>query len=269
MGLTDTSTVYTRASFHTPRQHALAGANVVVFTRRAPYKESPNEDASALIATADGAFVLAVADGLGGLPAGAAAAALAVNVLAERVGNARTHKLREPILDSIERANREILALGNGAATTLAVVEIRGSIARTYHIGDAGVLITGQRGGRRLQTLAHSPTGYAQEAGLLEEADALNHDERNIVSNVLGSHELRIEIGPLRRLAPRDTVIIASDGLFDNLLNDEIVEYARRGGLKQAADALAEKSLLRMQGLDPLSEHSHPDDLTFILYRQN
>ena len=130
MGLTEQSAVYTGASFNAPRQHALAGANVVVFTRRAPYKESPNEDASALIATADGAFVLAVADGLGGLPSGAAAAALAVDVLAEHVGNAGTHKLREAILDSIEQANRKILELGSGAATTLAVVEIRGSIAR-------------------------------------------------------------------------------------------------------------------------------------------
>ena len=34
-----------------------------------------------------------------------------------------------------------------------------------------------------------------------------------------------IDVGPPVRLAARDTLVVASDGLCDNLLVEEIVEY--------------------------------------------
>jgi serine/threonine protein phosphatase PrpC len=192
-----------------------------------------------------------------------------VTSLVDRIGNAEPGHLREAILDGIELANREILALGTGAATTLAVVEIRGNILRAYHVGDAGVLVTGQRGRRRLQTIHHSPTGHAMESGMITEAEALNHDERNLVSNVVGSRDLRIEIGSLLKLAPRDTVVVASDGLFDNLLSEEIVGHVRCGRLDRVGDALAAESLARMEGRNVGPIAGHADDLSFILYRMD
>lgn len=243
------------------------GGSVALFTRRSPQKETFNEDSVVLIPAPGDAIVLAVADGLGGLPAGNTASAIAVEMLDNSVRSADAGSLREAVLDGIELANREILDLGTGAATTLAVVEIRGDILRSYHVGDAGVLVTGQRGRRRLQTVPHSPTGYAQEAGLINEAEALDHKERNLVSNVVGSHDLRIEIGSLLRIAPRDTVLVASDGLLDNFLSEEIVEIIRCGKLQLAADTLAIEALSRMEGTEPENVGGHPDDLSFILYR--
>jgi serine/threonine protein phosphatase PrpC len=269
VGLTDQATVYANTSLEAPCLHALQGGTAIVFTRRGPHKETANEDAVAIIPVAGGATVLVVADGLGGQPTGDTASALAVTSLVDRVSHAEPRHLREAILDGIELANREILALGTGAATTLAVVEIRGNILRTYHVGDAGVLVTGQRGRRRLQTVPHSPTSYAQEAGLLTEAEALNHDERNLVSNVVGSRDLRIEMGSLLKLAPRDTVVVASDGLFDNLLSEEIIGHVRCGRLDRGGDALAVESLARMEGRNVGPIDGHPDDLGFILYRMD
>jgi len=268
LGLTDRAIAYVSTSLEAPCLHALQGGSAVAFTRRGPHKETANEDAVAIIPVAGGT-VLAVADGLGGLPSGDTASALAVKSLVDRVRNAESGHLREAILDGIELANREILALGTGAATTLAVVEIRGNVLRTYHVGDAGVLVTGQRGRRRLQTIHHSPTGHAQESGMITEAEALNHDERNLVSNVVGSHELRIEIGSLLKLAPRDTVVVASDGLFDNLLSEEIIGHVRCGRLDRGGDALAAESLARMEGCNAGTIAGHADDLSFILYRMD
>lgn len=261
--------LYVRTSLDTPRLLALSGGTVAVFTRHAPNKETANEDAIAVIPVACDTVVLAVADGLGGLPGGELAAALAMQSLADSIDGAEPQKLREAILDGIEHANQEILNLGTGAATTLAVVEVRRNILRTYHAGDAGVLITGQRGRRRLQTVPHSPTGYAVEAGLINETEAINHDERNLVSNVIGSHDLRIEIGSLIQLAPFDTVVVASDGLFDNLLSEEIIERVRCGKLDRAANALLGESLDRMEERSHGSNGGHPDDLSFILYRSS
>lgn len=243
------------------------GGSIAVFTRRRPHKETVNEDSVAVIPAPGDAIILAVADGLGGLPAGHTASAIAVDSLANSIQSADPNSLREAILDGIELANREILDLGTGAATTLAIVEIRSNILRNYHIGDAGVLVTGQRGRRRLQTVPHSPTGYAQEAGLIDEAEALDHKERNLVSNVVGSHDLRIEIGSLLRIAPRDTVIVASDGLLDNFLSEEIIEHVRCGKLHLAATTLAVETLSRMERDESGHTGGHPDDISFILYR--
>lgn len=267
MGITDHATVYSGTSLESPCILDLNGGSVALFTRRSPQKETVNEDSVAVIPAPGGAIVLAVADGLGGLPAGHTASAIALESLANSVQGADPGSLREAILDGIELANRKILGLGTGAATTLAIVEIRSNILRSYHIGDSGVLVTGQRGRRRLQTVPHSPTGYAQEAGLINEAEALDHKERNLVSNVVGSHDLRIEIGSLLRIAPRDTVVVASDGLLDNFLSDEIIEYVRCGKLHLAATAIAVESLSRMEGGGPEGAGGHPDDISFILYR--
>ena len=267
MGLTDHATVYTGTSMESPCVLDVLGGSVAAFTRHSPQKETVNEDSVAVIPTSGDAIVLAVADGLGGLPAGDTASAIAIESLANSVGSADANSLREAILNGIELANREILDLGTGAATTLAIVEIRSNILRSYHVGDAGVLVTGQRGRRRMQTVPHSPTGYAQEAGLINEAEALDHKERNLVSNVVGSHDLRIEIGSLLRIAPRDTVIIASDGLLDNFLSDEIIGYVRCGKLHLAANTLAIETLSRMDGSEPENVGGHPDDISFILYR--
>jgi serine/threonine protein phosphatase PrpC len=86
------------------------------------------------------------------------------------------------------------------------------------------------------------------------------------VSNVVGSEDAHIEIGPRRQLSPRDTLLIASDGLFDNLHTEEIVELIRKGPLAQAAQNLATSVECRMDGSD--EEHPcKPDDLTYVLFR--
>jgi serine/threonine protein phosphatase PrpC len=145
------------------------------------------------------------------------------------------------------------------------VVELEAGRLRTYHAGDSMILVVGQRGRRKLQTVSHSPVGYAVEAGVLDEGDALHHDELHLISNMVGADDMRIEMGSPRALAPRDTVLLASDGLLDNVHLEEIVELVRRGPLADAARRLVEKSRARMAGLDP--GPSKPDDTTFILFR--
>ncbi len=247
---------------------AIAAGSAALFTQRSPFKDSVNEDALALIPVDDNSAVLVVADGLGGLPAGEAASKMAIEVLSASVSAARGNEvsLRDAILNGIEQANAQIIASGGGSATTLAVVEIQGALIRSYHVGDSLILITGQRGKLKYQTVPHSPVGYGVEAGLLDEAEAVHHAERNIVSNVIGSAEMRIDIGPTLTLAPRDTLLLASDGAPDNLYISELIECVRAGPLRRVARTLAERCHQRMKQPQP-GAPSHPDDLSFILYR--
>lgn len=246
----------------------LAGGMAALYTKRSPEKETPNEDAIAIIPTGPDSGVLAVADGLGGAPAGQQASSLAIQCLVRTVEEAarQDSAIRSGILNGFESANEEVLALAVGAATTLTVVEFDGRLVRHYHVGDSFCLLTGQRGKIKMQSIPHSPVGYAVESGLLDETDAMHHEERHVISNVIGSTDMRIEVGSAVEVAPRDTLLVASDGLSDNLHMPEIVECIRKGSLDSVTEELSRLARERMEGSDK-DEPSKPDDLTFAVFR--
>jgi len=246
----------------------IGGGQAAYFSARAPDIERPNEDAAALLPVDAGSCVLAVADGLGGAQGGARASEAAVRRLAEALapGVREGGMLRTAILNGFEAANGAIRELSLGAGTTLAVAEVQEDLVRPYHAGDSSILVFGQQGKVKLQTVDHSPVGFAVEAGLLDEEAALHHEDRHIISNFVGGENLRIEVGTALHLSPRDTLCLASDGLADNLHTDEIAECIRAGSLAEAADALASAARQRMLAPGGKSP-SKPDDLTFVLYR--
>lgn len=246
----------------------IAGGTAALYSKRSPEKDTPNEDAVAIIPTGKDSGVLAVADGLGGAPAGRHASSLAIQCLARAVEDAARQELaiRGAILNGFEIANEEVLALALGAATTLTVAEFDGRLVRHYHVGDSFFLLTGQRGKIKMQSIPHSPVGYAVESGLLDETDAMHHKERHMISNVIGSSDMRIEVGTAVELAPRDTLLLASDGLSDNLHMPEIVECIRKGPLDKVSRKLASLSRERMAGGED-GEPSKPDDMTFAIFR--
>ena len=249
--------------------HVLAAGDVAVYSSADPTAEGrANEDRASVTVIDSGTTVLSVADGAGGHQDGGAAAERALealtSVLTER--ESPTADLRSCMMDAFERANRRVLELGTGAATTLAVALIEGRTLRTYHAGDSLVLLVGGRGRIRLQTVAHSPVGYALEAGILEPSEAMHHDDRHVVSNMVGTVDMHFEARAPRKLRPRDTLVIASDGLSDNLYVEEIAELVRRGPLDQAAAALALACRQRMLAPVP-GQPSKPDDLSFLLFR--
>ena len=210
--------------------------------------------------------MLVVADGVGGAPVGHKASAIAVESVIDRVQMADpASDLRPAILDGIEQANREILELGIGAATTIAIVEIKDRTARAYQVGDSVTLVIGQRGAIKWKSTSHSPVGYAIESGMLDEADAIHHDQLHVVSNLVGCRSMHIDVGPSQPLAPRDTVIVASDGLSDNLQLDEIVRLGRSGKLLGRIEKLAQLTADRMSLAEPGCP-GKPDDLTKLKY---
>jgi serine/threonine protein phosphatase PrpC len=246
-----------------------AGGSLVAFTSRSPDKESENEDTVGIIPWGPQAAVLVIADGAGGLPAGKRASLTAVTALKESLSVAleKTTLLRTAVLNGIEAANSAVRELANGSATTLTIVTIEGRLARSYQIGDSEALVVGQRGRVKLQTTVHSPTGFAVEAGFLDQREALHHAERHLVSNFIGAADMRIDVGTGVELDAFDTVVLASDGLTDNLHMDEIVELVRKGTLAVAADRLIDKAQRRMRDDKP-GQPSKPDDLSVILFRK-
>ena len=248
---------------------SVAGGQVAAYTCPAPDKATGNEDTVAIVPYGPGAAVLLVADGAGGLPGGKRASLTAAMALVESLQGAmeKTMLLRTAILDGIEAANAAVMGVGNGSATTLTVVTIEGRIVRAYQVGDSQAIVVGQRGRLRLQTAVHSPTGFAVEAGFLDERAALHHEERHLVSNFLGTADMRIDMGAEIELRPRDTVLVASDGLMDNVHLDEIVERIRKGPIDDALQKVVALANRRMAD-EASAQPSKPDDLSLVLFRK-
>ena len=261
-------TIYVAQDMAEPECAQRLDGTVVVFSARCPGKTTDNEDAAAVVQSNSGGGVLIVADGMGGGVGGEQASRIAVETIKQEVSRKSNcdNSLRAAILNGIEKANQKILGLGIGAATTLAAVEVQDHTIRPYHVGDSSILVMGQRGKVKLQTVAHSPVGLAVEAGVLNADEAMSHEERHLVTNILGTNEMRIEIGPTIQLSQYDTVLLATDGLFDNLTCEEIIDMTRRGPLSVGLARLSQTALARMQESNA-DIPSKPDDITIVGYR--
>lgn len=174
---------------------------------------------------------------------------------------------REAIFDGFERANRQVHALGAGSATTLLVVEIIDDQIRSYHAGDSQATLLDDFGDVKFQTVSHSPVGYALEAGMLSEEEALTHEDLHVVSNVIGAEQPHIDVGMPHLYEQGDTLLLGSDGVYDNLTIDEISDLLDEPSLRDAGERMRLAISERMTGRDETSP-SKPDDCTFILFRR-
>ena len=124
------------------RAHAdrtLPQGEVCVRSIRSPDKQTENEDSAAIIQLRDNSLVLAVADGVGGSVAGREASNATVRTLSRvltKLPN-ETPELRPAILDAVEEANKAVLELSRGAATTASCCTFRpvGSISSNLTVG--------------------------------------------------------------------------------------------------------------------------------------
>lgn len=248
-----------------PLSMSINHGEVVCYSDRSPKKETPNEDALAVITVDDETTVLVVADGLGGMPAGEQASKLVVECLIDSLSDKNVH-VREAILNGIDEANKIILDLKTGSGTTVSIAEINNNKLRTYHAGDSLILLTTSHGNIKYQTVSHSPIGYALVCGAIDQERAMRHPERNLISNYVGCNDMHINIGPFIELTSFDTLILSSDALSDNLYEDEICEVIRKGSLVDGVDELIEDCKHNMHESKP-DRLCHPDDLTLICFR--
>ena len=261
------------------RSVAVPGGEVVVASRANPERSESNHDAAVVFVvqekgTASPTVVLALADGAGGQSKPIDASRSALEALEEGLQRSIEEKVgvRHGIMTGFELANEKVMGLKVGAASTLSVVEVSQADqdhqlagVRCFHVGDSTVALTGQRGRLKFRSMSHSPVGYGVAAGLLATWDALVHEERHLVDNLVGMPQMRIDVGPRLELSPRDTVILASDGIWDNLRPVEVIDRLRSGALDVSVKGLVELAVKRMSS--ERSALSKPDDVTVVAYR--
>lgn len=228
-----------------------------------PARPATNEDRMSIIPLSEDSVLIAVADGCGGMPGGEKAATAAVEALGRAMLHVDTSELVSGVLSGFDQANQAVTDLRMGAGSTLSAVLVTGMTARAFYAGDSPAAVIGQRGTIRFATLPHSLTGYGVEAGFLSETEAAQHEDSGVVLNVLGFPEMFVHVGQPVSLRPMDTILVASDGLSDNIPLSVISSLCRLGGAASAVKALMHKTTELMTG----SPTGHPDDLSIVLYR--
>ena len=190
----------------------------------------------------------AVADGMGGHRAGEVASALAVDLLRSRL-SAPGASL-DDVMAAIAEANGDIYraASGNpdqqGMGTTItALVVITQADAgdgepneqlALVNVGDSRTYLL-RHGRLRRITVDHS---YVQEliaTGHITDDEARNHPRRNIVTRALGiDPAVRVDAWTLP-LVRGDRFLLCSDGLVDEVRDDDIVEVVKTVSDPQSA----------------------------------
>lgn len=167
--------------------------------------------------------LLAVADGVGGQHAGHLASWLAIGALAGRRAGGPAEELRE----AFEEANTAIRSLGHdqpylGAATTLTCVRFVPGGMWLSHLGDSRAHRV--RGGEIEQlSCDHSLVAELRRSGAITAEQASRHPMRSAITRGLGVYS---EAGPdlLRvELAPRDAVLLCTDGLSKTVAAAEVI----------------------------------------------
>lgn len=249
-----------------PESLEFSGFRTVVFSKRCQHSKV-NQDSIGIFAPSKKTLVMCLADGAGGHKNGGEASKYAIEEFSGKEESLKDPKQRRlEILESFENANNKIIDNLQGAATTLVVAGVENDRARFYFAGDSIALVIGGRGKLKYRTWGHNPVDMGIQAGILSADTYDNDDLRHVVTNIMGLKQLHIECSVSIDLDPRDTVLLCSDGLYDNIKVDEICEIIADKDINEAAVTLAELALKRMNSEKP--EFSKYDDLSFVLYQK-
>jgi PPM family protein phosphatase len=187
-----------------------------------------NEDSSFA-----GRRLVAVADGIGGMPAGEQASAIAITALARLEKGPETDDPRAALQAAAATANRQIREVtrtnpaNDGMGTTItALLLCRGSDGSPQlgllHVGDSRCY---RCRARQLTQLTRDDTFVQSlvEHGVITAEGARTHPRRSLVTQAVQGLELTVTCEVLTPL-PGDRYLLCSDGLSDVVSDREIAQ---------------------------------------------
>lgn len=194
-------------------------------------RRSNNQDFVNQFRNQAGNPLIVLADGMGGHRAGNIASEMAVTDLGAAWVNSDINsidQMRSWFETQLEIENQKIHAMGQedefrGMGTTLEAVVLIGNQAVFAHVGDSRVSLWDQQEYIQL-TSDHSLVNELLKAGQITEEEAMNHPQKNIITQSIGQQDpVKPDIG-LAVLHEGDYLIINSDGLTNMVTNGQIQE---------------------------------------------
>ncbi len=192
-----------------------------------------NQDSYRLEPLDRNTVLAAVCDGMGGAKAGNIASRLAIDVFVDEVvhgykSSMNQEQLDQLLTDAVKLANFTVYDQArqfeefSGMGTTLVAALICGRTATVVNVGDSRCYhITGS--GIRQVTVDHSVVQLMVDRGELTAAEARTYPGRNVITRAVGTGPV-IESDVFQvRLDRGDAMFLSSDGLHDQVDDQEIL----------------------------------------------
>ena len=214
------------------------------------------------------ALLMVVADGMGGHHYGEVAAQIAVQTLADVFQREAKPLLADPfrfLQKSMTNAHHAILdytsrhRLKDTPRTTCVACVVQDNIAYWAHTGDSRLYL--MRGGKTIaQTKDHSRIRLLIEEGMISEAQAATHPDRNKIYSCLGSPTPpEIEFSRKMPLEHGDILLLCTDGMWGVLPGETMAISLKGANLLQAVPMLLNQAETR--------GGAHGDNLSVVAVR--
>jgi len=204
--------------------------------------------------------LFAVADGMGGHAAGEIASQLAIETLFTQYYLGEWKSPKATLAAAIAAANQVIFERAqadprlDGMGTTLVAALYQPEYGLVANVGDSRAYL--YRSGKMIQvTRDHSWVAEQLENGVISAEEAAHHPFRNVITRALGNEaQVEPEFFELPPL-PHDVLLLCSDGLSNQVSDQEMAEILGAYPLDEAADMLVNRTL----------ERGAPDNVTLVL----
>jgi protein phosphatase len=205
----------------------------------------------------------AVCDGMGGHKAGEVASQTAIDVLTECIMNHDYEDAVSVIQDSITEANKEVYSFANsdrsrnGMGTTLVAATIDENNMTVANVGDSRLYVISKDKIRQI-TVDHSVVEELLRSGAITEDSEIYHAQKHKITRAVGAEET-VDIDFFHyTLSMDDYVLLCSDGLTNEVKNEEILTVVSgEGSVEEKA-----KTLVNLA-----NEHGGNDNITVLLIK--
>ncbi|MCY7352587.1 MAG: Stp1/IreP family PP2C-type Ser/Thr phosphatase [Cytophagaceae bacterium] len=211
-----------------------------------------NEDTGLFVRLADEGlrrlkgYLLLVADGMGGHLAGEVASQMAAEIVNREYFQHR-ETIEKSLLRAFRLANKQIFneaqlhSTFRGMGTTCTALVVHQQQVYFAHVGDSRAYLF--KNGQLVQlTEDHTYVRELLKRGELSEQAAINHPERNVLSQAMGTKaEVRVDLG--RCVLPFDVgdrLLLCSDGLSEYVGEEDFLRILSQESLPEAADTLVQ-----------------------------
>ena len=226
-----------------------------------------NEDRTSYCYSRD-ALLMVIADGMGGHHHGEIAAQIAVQTLADSFQREAKPKVADPfrfLQKGMTNAHHAILdysarhRMPDSPRTTCVACLVQDSVAYWAHAGDSRLYL--MREGRvSAQTKDHSRVRLLVEEGMINEAQAAVHPDRNKIYSCLGSPSApELEFSRKTPLEHGDILLLCTDGLWGMTSGDMMAVTLKGSNLIQAIPMLLAQAEIK--------GGAHGDNLSAVAVR--
>lgn len=225
-----------------------------------------NEDAFRITKISEQALLCVVCDGMGGARSGHVASKLAAEVFSEEIKRSFSTEMTP---EEMERMLRSAATLTNisvyehsqlseeycGMGTTLVAALFCEKAAFVLNIGDSRAYHINSDGVERV-TIDHSVVELMVQRGELTPEQAKSHPSKNLITRAVGTTpQVYADVFRLE-LRKNDCVLLCTDGLSNELADQEILFEVAHG---------ARKDDCCQRLLEIVKERGAPDNVTSIL----